>query len=86
MDVDNVAAIRVDKDNNHERWVGGNRAVGARLSAMEHLLPEQMYSTEENPAHGISAVKALQIAAAEGQKIWIITRTPNEPLSGAGGP
>lgn len=33
-------------------------------------MPEQMFSTEDNPAHGISAVKAIQIAAAEGQKIW----------------
>jgi hypothetical protein len=43
------------------------------MSAMENLLPEQMFSTEDNPAHGISAVKALQIAAAEGQRIWTIT-------------
>ena len=35
-----------------------------------------MLSTEENPANGISAVKALQIAGAEGQgqKIWTITQ------------
>ncbi len=45
-----------------------------RLSSMEHLVPEQMFSTEDNPAHGISAVKALQLAAAEGQKIWTITQ------------
>jgi hypothetical protein len=44
------------------------------MSAMEHLMPEMMFSTEENPAHGISAVKALQLAAAEGQKIWTITQ------------
>ncbi|MCC4309167.1 transglutaminase-like domain-containing protein [Alcanivorax marinus] len=83
MDVDNVAAIRVDKDNNHKRWVGVNRAIGARLSAMEHLVPERMYSTDDNPAHGISAVKALQLAAAEGQKIWTITRSNlNQALAG----
>ena len=83
MDVDNVAVIRVDKDNNHERWVGVNRAIGARLSAMEHLVPERMYSTDDNPAHGISAVKALQLAAAEGQKIWTITRANlNQALAG----
>src|SRR5690554_3827096 len=71
--------------------------IGARLSAMEHLVPEhktagavlhseaaqwvnhmdvvnEMFSTDENPAHGISAVKAIQLAAAEGQKIWTITQ------------
>jgi hypothetical protein len=39
---------------------------------MEHLVPEQMFSTEEKPAHGISAVKALAIASTKGQKIWTI--------------
>src|SRR5690554_7650711 len=33
-----------------------------------------MFSTDENPAHGISAVKAIQLAAAEGKKIWTITQ------------
>jgi len=75
MDVDHMSSIRVDKDNNRERWVAFNRATGARMSAMEHLVPEEMYSTEDNPAHGISAVKALQLAAAEGQKIWTITQS-----------
>ena len=74
MDVDRFAGTRVDKDGNVERRLAFNRARGARLSAMEHLVPEQMYSTEDAPAHGISAVKAIQLAAAEGQKIWTITQ------------
>ncbi len=75
MDVDHMSSLRVDKDNSRERWVALNRANGARMSAMEHLVPEEMYSTDDNPAHGISAVKALQLAAAEGQKIWTITQS-----------
>ncbi len=75
MDVDHMSSIRVDKNNNRERWVAFNRATGAGMSAMEHLVPEEMYSTDDNPAHGISAVKALQLAAAEGQKIWTITQS-----------
>ncbi len=74
MDVDRFAGTRVDKDGNVERRLAFNRARGARLSAMEHLVPEQMYSTDDAPAHGISAVKAIQLAAAEGQKIWTITQ------------
>ena len=38
-------------------------------------MPEQMFSTVDNPAQGISAVKALAIAGAEGQKIWTIDQT-----------
>src|SRR5690554_6633489 len=74
MDVDRITHLLVHKDNDHEQWVNYNRASGARLSAMEHLVPEQLFSTPENPAHGISAVKAIQLAAAEGQKIWTITQ------------
>jgi len=73
MDVDRMMNYQVDEANDNDKWLAFNRAQGARMSAMEHLVPEQMFSTDENPAHGVSAVKALQLAAAEGQKIWNIT-------------
>jgi len=75
MDVDHITHLLAHKNNDTQQWINYNRASGARLSAMEHLVPEQMFSTEDSPANGISAVKALQLAAAEGQKIWTITRT-----------
>ncbi len=74
MDVDHIEHQVVERNNDQERWKAYNRANGARMSAMEHMVPELMFSTEESPAHGISAVKAIQIAAAEGQKIWTITQ------------
>jgi len=74
MDVDHISHLLVHESNDKDQWLNYNRATGARLSAMEHLIPEQLFSTEDNPAHGISAVKAIQIAAAEGQKIWTITQ------------
>jgi hypothetical protein len=73
MDVDLMMNYQVDESNDYDKFLAYNRAQGARMSAMEHLVPEQMFSTEDNPAHGISAVKALQIASAEGQRIWTIT-------------
>jgi len=45
------------------------------MSAMEHIVPEQMFSTETNKAQGISAVKAIGLAGQEGQKIWTIDDT-----------
>jgi len=72
MDVDSVVNQRVAKDNDSARAIAFTKAAGARLSAMEHLVPEQMYSTADNPAYGISAVKAIALASAEGQKIWTI--------------
>jgi hypothetical protein len=74
MDVDRVFNTRVHKDNDRVKIVNFNQIVGSRLSAMEHLIPEKMFSTPEAPAQGISAVKALAIASAQGQKIWTITQ------------
>jgi len=42
---------------------------------MEHLVPEQMFSTDTQKAEGISAVKALAIASQQGQKVWTITES-----------
>ncbi|QEY16804.1 hypothetical protein D0C16_12980 [Cellvibrio sp. KY-GH-1] len=42
---------------------------------MNHLVPEQMFSTETEKAQGISAVKAIAIASQQGQKIWTIDKT-----------
>ena len=72
MDVDRMAIQVTDKSNDAQRTIGFVQAMGLRSSAMEHLVPEQMFSTEDAPAQGISAVKALAIASAEGQKIWTI--------------
>ncbi|MCF6258154.1 MAG: transglutaminase-like domain-containing protein [Gammaproteobacteria bacterium] len=72
MDVDHYTYQAVDKRGDRAAWVNYNLMTGARASAMEHLVPEQMFSTVENPAQGISAVKALAIASAEGQRIWTI--------------
>ncbi|NVK36818.1 MAG: transglutaminase domain-containing protein [Gammaproteobacteria bacterium] len=74
MDVDRVFSTTVDKNNNAHAWVNFNQMIGNRYSAMEHLVPEQMFSTEQAPAEGISAVKAIALADAQGQKIWTITQ------------
>ena len=36
-------------------------------------MPEQLFSTPDQPAEGVSAVKALQLASQQGQKIYHIT-------------
>lgn len=74
MDVDAVTFHGTAKDGNKATRVNFTKASGARLSAMEHLVPEQMFSTPEAPANGISAVKALALASSEGQKIWTINQ------------
>src|SRR5690606_28216656 len=72
MDIDRAASQRVSKSNNPDEALAFSHSRGARMSAMEHLVPEMMFSTDTEQAQGISAVKALAIASAEGQKIWTI--------------
>jgi len=50
-----------------------NQQIGLLSSALEHATPEQMFSTDEQPADAISAVKALSKANAEGQRIYELT-------------
>lgn len=75
MDIDHMKAHRVSKTNDAQESIAFSQTIGARMSAMEHLVPEQMFSTAENKAQGISAVKALAIASQQGQKIWKINKT-----------
>ncbi len=75
MDIDRIKMHHVAKNNSTEEQIAFSQSIGARQSAMEHLVPEQMFSTPENKAQGISAVKALAIASSEGQKIWTITQS-----------
>lgn len=75
MDIDHMKQHRISKTNNKEEAIAFSQAIGARMSAMEHLVPEQVFSTETDKAQGISAVKALAIASQKGQKIWTIDKT-----------
>ncbi|QEY16799.1 hypothetical protein D0C16_12955 [Cellvibrio sp. KY-GH-1] len=73
MDIDHMKQQRNSKTNNKDETIAFSQSIGSRMSAMEHLVPEQMFSTETEKAQGISAVKALAIASQQGQKIWTIT-------------
>ena len=83
MDVDKYAIAVNDKNNQTANAVNYMQVIGSRGSAMEHLVPEQMFSTPEAPAQGISAVKALAIASAQGQKIWTISQNNLETAMAA---
>lgn len=62
-------------DGDSSRLRDLNLQTGLLSSALENGVPEQMFSTPTQRANGISAVKALQIAAAQGQRIYHITPT-----------
>ena len=51
-----------------------NRQVGILSSALEHAVPEQMFTVDPlNPVEGVSTAKALSKAIVEGQRIYHIT-------------
>ncbi|MFT6927225.1 MAG: hypothetical protein ACJAZP_002854 [Psychromonas sp.] len=73
MDIDNLAFSSEVKSNCHGDWVALNKASGVRASAYEHIIPEIMFNTDPaNPVEGISAVKALTVAAQQNQKIYTL--------------
>lgn len=72
MDVDSIMTQAVSKDADDAKRNAYMKATGSVNSALEHLVPEKIFSTDEQKVQGISAVKALGIAMAEGQKIWTI--------------
>ena len=43
---------------------------GLISSALEHGVPEQMFSDPQNPTNAVSAIKAIQLAEKAGQKIY----------------
>ncbi|MCY4045688.1 MAG: transglutaminase-like domain-containing protein [Cellvibrionales bacterium] len=72
MDVDWMVNQLAAKNNSKDERLAFMRSMGMRGSAMEHQVPEMLFSTDDGKVHGISAVKALSIAGEQGQKIWTI--------------
>jgi len=71
-----MTSVAQSLDGNQTKTAQFLMQVGTTASALEHQVPEQMFSTDPaNPVQAISAVKALQLASAEGQKIYQINQT-----------
>ena len=69
-----IAGVQLTDGLEQEKTAQFNQQIGLLSSALEHATPEQMFSTEAEPADAISAVKALSKANAEGQRIYQMTR------------
>jgi len=75
MDVDRQYSLVKALDGNQDKPKQFFLNSGSTGSALEHSVPEQLFSTTENPAEGISAVKALKIANDQGIPIYTINQT-----------
>ena len=72
MDVDRCMGIVKAADADRGREVQFMLQFGMNSSALEHAVPEQLFSPPGYTAQGISAVKALQIASERGIPIYKI--------------
>lgn len=89
IDIGHMRNLTWAKDNDDKKWVAYNRIRGQHMSALEHIVPERFFVASQKCnqqgaseqvtglpecPQGISAVKAIGIAAAQGQKIYTITQ------------
>jgi hypothetical protein len=88
MDIGHLRTLGWSRANAAAEWAAYNRIRGQFMSTLEHAIPERFFNdsaecnlpgaSSQNPAlpacpQGISAVKAIAIAAAQGQRIYTIT-------------
>jgi len=73
IDVDRFVTISVPRTIAAASAYAFQKALGAILSMGEHLVPEFMFSNSRRSAEGISAVKALCLSHANGERIYAIT-------------
>jgi len=74
LDLPIVHVTAVDSTNTEEKK-NLTMQIGIISSALEHAVPEQMFTTDPlNPADAVSAVKALSKATQQGQRIYHITQ------------
>ncbi|WP_227430320.1 hypothetical protein [Psychrobacter sp. I-STPA6b] len=77
MDIDKILHTKVEVNNDREKLTAYNLARGPSYSLNENLVPEQLFDNPDTPekeADGVSAVKALSIAAQQGQTIFTVTK------------
>ncbi|MDH5368468.1 MAG: hypothetical protein OEW99_00470 [Gammaproteobacteria bacterium] len=73
MDLDTVSTFTGTKTNNQAQLVDFVQQTGTLSSALEHAVPEQMFTSSTNPGEAVSAVKALVLANQQGQRTYHIT-------------
>ena len=66
--IDSQMVATLDRDR--EKYIQTNKSLGVIGSSLEHLVLEQLFAI--NAEQGFSAVKAIQVANQEGQKIFTI--------------
>lgn len=74
MDADYLMQVVKATDGNNDTVRQYMLSSGTTSSALEHKIPEQLFSTAGNPVEGVSAVKALKIANDQGIPIYTLNQ------------
>lgn len=74
MDADYLMQVVKAKDGDNDTVRRYMLDSGMTSSALEHKVPEELFSTPDNPAHAISTVKALKIANDQGVPIYTVNQ------------
>lgn len=70
MDIDRLTNVLVAKDAASSKLKVKRLVDGSRMSANEHIIPEQVFSANGQRTEAVSAVKAIQIASDQGMRIF----------------
>lgn len=73
MDIEWYETIGISEDNSKNNLINFYTAAGPRLSLMESVVPENIFSVPGAVASGISTTKLLALASSQGQSIYAIT-------------
>lgn len=73
LDITRLESLVVSVGNNRAAQVAYVRQIGLRQSAYEHLIPERLLTNAQYPGATVSAVKALALAEAQGQRLSSLT-------------
>ncbi|QOC23502.1 transglutaminase family protein [Wenzhouxiangella sp. AB-CW3] len=74
MDLDYVPSHLTKHNGSASQRIEAAQPLGMLKSILENVVPEQQFSTEEEPAEGVSAVAAIAKAQAEGQRVFHVTQ------------
>ena len=74
MDADYLMQVVKPKDGNSDIARNYMLSSGMTSSALEHGVPEQLFSTPDAPVEGISTVKAIKIANDQGIPIYTVNQ------------
>lgn len=81
MDIGNLAYVVTDYSANKANRLAFIRNSGMVSSMLEHMIPEQMFSTPSEPTQAVSTMKLLGTAASQNMPVYTINRANSAQIS-----